>query len=82
MTAAAGANWLCTAGNPGMAAPGMGDVLTGIIAAMRSQGLSAEMAAVAGVDIHAHAGDAAAASGQRGLIASELLQELRAWVNP
>ena len=82
VTAAAGANWLCTAGNPGMAAPGMGDVLTGIIAAMRSQGLSAEMAAVAGVDIHAHAGDAAAASGQRGLIASDLLQELRAWVNP
>ena len=82
VTAADGVNWLCTAGNPGMAAPGMGDVLTGIIAAMRSQGLPAEMAAVAGVDIHAHAGDAAAASGQRGLIASDLLQELRAWVNP
>ena len=82
VTAVDGAHWLCTAGNPGMAAPGMGDVLTGIIAAMRSQGLPAEMAAVAGVDIHAHAGDVAAASGQRGLIASDLLQELRAWVNP
>jgi len=82
VTAVDGANWLCTAGNPGMAAPGMGDALTGIIAAMRSQGLSAEMAAVAGVDIHARAGDAAAAAGQRGLTASDLLQELRAWVNP
>jgi len=82
VTAAAGPSWLCTAGNPGMAAPGMGDVLTGIIAALRAQGLSAEMAAVAGVNIHARAGDAAAVSGQRGLLASDLLQELRDWVNP
>jgi len=65
-----------------MAAPGMGDVLTGIIAAMRAQGLSAEMAAVAGVYIHARAGDVAATAGERGLLASDLLQELRAWVNP
>ena len=82
VTAVDGPSWLCSAGNPGMAAPGMGDVLTGIIAALRAQGLSAEMAAVAGVDIHARAGDAAALSGQRGLLASDLLQELRAWVNP
>jgi len=71
VAAAAGANWLCTAGNPGMAAPGMGDVLTGIIAAMRAQGL-----------FHARAGDAAATAGERGLLASDLLQELRTWVNP
>lgn len=82
VTAAAGPSWLCTAGNPGMAAPGMGDVLTGIIAALRAQGLLAEMAAVAGVNIHARAGDAAAVSGQRGLLASDVLQELRDWVNP
>ena len=77
-----GPAWLCSAGNPGMAAPGMGDVLTGIIAALRAQGLSAEMAGVVGVEIHARAGDVAAQSGQRGLMASDLLQELRAWVNP
>ena len=82
MSAADGPAWLCTAGNPGMAAPGMGDVLTGIIAALRAQGLSREMAAVGGVDIHARAGDSAAAAGQRGLLASDLLQELRVWVNP
>jgi NAD(P)H-hydrate epimerase len=82
VAAGEGPSWLCTAGNPGMAAPGMGDVLTGIIAAIRAQGLSAEMAAVAGVYIHARAGDAAAVAGQRGLLASDLLQELRAWVNP
>ena len=76
-----GPDWLCSAGNPGMASPGMGDVLTGIVVAMRAQGLAPERAAVAAVEIHAQAGDAAAAAGQRGLLASDLLQELRVWVN-
>ena len=76
-----GPDWLCSAGNPGMASPGMGDVLTGIVVAMRAQGLAPERAAVAAVEIHAQAGDAAAAAGQRGLLASDLLEELRTWVN-
>jgi hydroxyethylthiazole kinase-like uncharacterized protein yjeF len=76
-----GLNWLCSAGNPGMASPGMGDVLTGVIAAFRAQGLEQEMAAVAGVDIHARAGDAAARNGQRGLLASDLVLELKSCVN-
>jgi NAD(P)H-hydrate epimerase len=76
------APWLCTAGNPGMAAPGMGDVLTGIIAALLAQGLSTEDAASAGVEIHARAGDRAAKGGERGLMASDLLAELRDIVNP
>jgi NAD(P)H-hydrate epimerase len=76
-----GPDWLCSAGNPGMASPGMGDVLTGIVAAMRAQGLPPERAAVVAVEIHARAGDAAAEAGQRGLLASDLLQELRVWVN-
>jgi NAD(P)H-hydrate repair Nnr-like enzyme with NAD(P)H-hydrate dehydratase domain len=59
----------------------MGDVLTGIVAAMRAQGLAPELAAVAAVEIHAQAGDVAAVSGQRGLLASDLIQELRVWVN-
>ncbi|MDX1507392.1 MAG: NAD(P)H-hydrate dehydratase, partial [Woeseiaceae bacterium] len=29
-----GCPWICTAGNPGMAAPGMGDALTGVIAGL------------------------------------------------
>ncbi len=78
----AGTCWLCTAGNAGMASPGMGDVLTGIIAALLAQRVSQEMAAVCGVLIHAMAGDAAAAKGQRGMLASDLLLELRTWVNP
>jgi len=73
---------MCTAGNPGMAAAGMGDVLTGIIAALIGQGLSAERAAQVGVEAHARAGDAAASSGQRGLIASDLIAELRRVMNP
>ena len=77
-----GLPWLCTAGNPGMASPGMGDVLTGIIAALRAQGFGAEEAAAFGVDVHARAGDAAARDGERGLLASDLIGELRRWVNP
>ena len=76
-----GEPWLCTSGNPGMAAPGMGDVLTGIIAALLAQGLSTEDAALAGVELHARAGDRAAKRGERGLMASDLLAELRGVVN-
>ena len=60
----------------------MGDALTGIIAGLRAQKLSSELAAVAGVQVHAAAGDAAAAGGERGLIASDLIAEIRHWVNP
>ena len=74
--------WLCVRGNPGMAAPGMGDALTGIVAALMAQGLPAEAAAVCGVDLHARAGDIAAAAGQRGLLASDLIAALRPLVNP
>lgn len=73
---------LCTAGNPGMGSAGMGDVLTGIIAALIGQGLDIATAAALGVEVHARAGDRAAASGERGLIASDLLAELRTVINP
>lgn len=73
--------FICTSGNPGMASPGMGDVLTGIIAALLAQGLALRSAACAGVQIHATAGDRAATSGERGMLASDLLAELRAAVN-
>jgi NAD(P)H-hydrate epimerase len=73
--------WLCSAGNPGMATAGMGDILTGIIAALLAQGAECEVAAGAGVQIHATAGDRAATRGERGLIASDLLAEIRACVN-
>jgi len=76
-----GSPWLCGAGNPGMASPGMGDALTGIVAAFRAQGMTDEAAAVIGAQLHAEAGDAAAKAGERGMIASDLIAELRSVVN-
>jgi NAD(P)H-hydrate epimerase len=59
----------------------MGDVLTGIVAAFLGQGLALEDAATTGVEIHAQVGDLAALSGERGMMASDLLAELRNVVN-
>jgi NAD(P)H-hydrate epimerase len=72
---------VCTAGNPGMATAGMGDVLTGVIAALVAQGLSLPDAAVLGVCLHGQAGDRAAAAGERGLLARDLIDELRHVIN-
>lgn len=77
----AGLPWVCTAGNPGMAAPGMGDVLTGVVAALYAQYRDAEAAAVLGVAVHARAGDRAARDGERGLLASDLMPGIRHWLN-
>ncbi|BAP15113.1 MAG: carbohydrate kinase [Alcanivorax borkumensis] len=69
-------------GNPGMASGGMGDVLTGVIAALRAQGLSGFDAARLGAMVHARAADGcAAAQGQRGLLATDLLPALRQQLN-
>lgn len=73
---------ICIDGNPGMAAPGMGDVLTGIVAALRAQGYEPARAAELGVLAHALAGDEAARAGERGMLASDLVAELRQWMNP
>ncbi|WP_028373181.1 bifunctional ADP-dependent NAD(P)H-hydrate dehydratase/NAD(P)H-hydrate epimerase [Legionella lansingensis] len=74
--------YLCSAGNPGMASAGMGDVLSGVIAGLAAQGLSLAEAARLGVWIHAMAGDAAAATlGERGLLASDLMPYLHQHVN-
>jgi hydroxyethylthiazole kinase-like uncharacterized protein yjeF len=70
------------AGNPGMAVGGMGDVLTGVIAALRAQGMPAFDAACAGALLHAHAGDLAARAGERGLLPSDVLACVRAAANP
>lgn len=66
---------LCVAGHPAMAAPGMGDVLTGMIAALLAQSMGAQDAANAAVLWHALAGERAARA-DRGLLASELVQHL------
>jgi NAD(P)H-hydrate epimerase len=73
--------WVCDRGNPGMATAGSGDVLTGVIAALQAAGNEALDAAAAGVLIHAEAGDRAARAGQRGMIASDIIGQLRGVVN-
>lgn len=73
---------VCDRGNPGMASPGMGDVLTGVIAGIAAQVPDMWTAASAAVLVHALAGDMAARTGERGLLASDVLSRLPACVNP
>ncbi len=74
--------YVCERGNPGMASAGMGDVLTGAIAGLTAQLGCAWQATLAGVQAHAQAGDRAACAGERGLLAGDLLAELRRCLNP
>jgi len=82
--ASPGAPWrINTSGNPGMASAGMGDVLTGIIAALLAQGVEAARALDAGVYLHGAAADACVAEGHGpvGLTASEVIHSARQFVN-
>jgi hydroxyethylthiazole kinase-like uncharacterized protein yjeF len=82
----------CQEGNAGMAVGGMGDVLTGCIAALAAQGIKHQLdlwdATCLGVQLHALAGDALVKKGVGpiGLTPSELARELlpllRAQINP
>lgn len=64
-------------GNQGMATAGSGDVLTGIILSLLSQGYSAENAATAGVFLHGVAGDIAVENSCfESLIASDIINNI------
>jgi len=73
-----------TEGNPGMSTAGMGDLLTGIIAALCSQfkQVNPKNLTALGAYIHAVAGDQAAKTGERGIIATDLFSELKDIINP
>jgi len=74
--------YLCSAGNPGMACGGMGDLLAGITGALKAQGLSLLDAAQLAVYTHASAADAVAhQQGERGMLASDLLEQLPGLLN-
>lgn len=69
--------WHNVTGNPGMATGGSGDVLTGVLAGLLAQGMSAEDAARLGAHVHGLAGDfAAEALGQVALVATDLVDYL------
>ena len=72
---------ICERGNPAMAAPGMGDVLTGAIAGILAQCHDLWLAARAGALAHALAGDELARDRSRGILALELAEAMSRWVN-
>jgi len=66
-----------TSGNPGMATAGSGDVLTGVLLSLLSQGVPPQESALLGVYLHGLAGDlAAAALGPRSVMASDITEYL------
>jgi NAD(P)H-hydrate repair Nnr-like enzyme with NAD(P)H-hydrate dehydratase domain len=70
-------------GNPGMAAPGMGDVLAGILGAFLARGIDPGNALQAGVHLHGLAGDEATSlqGGTWGLTAGEVALAARRVAN-
>ena len=72
-----------TTGNPGMASAGMGDVLTGMIAALLAQGAEPRVALLAAVYLHGAAADRAVSSGAgpAGLTATETIDAARRLLN-
>jgi ADP-dependent NAD(P)H-hydrate dehydratase / NAD(P)H-hydrate epimerase len=67
--------WVNSSGNPGMATGGMGDVLSGVLAAFIAQApreTSLDSIAQLGVYLHGLAGDLATTSKDIGLLASEV----------
>ena len=82
VTDSGGYLYVCTAGNPGMSTGGMGDVLTGVIAGLIAQGVDIKRATMAGVLMHARAADMSASSGERGMMATDLMPYLRELANP
>ena len=64
-------------GNPGMATAGSGDVLSGVIGTLLSQGYGADEAAVMGVWLHGLAGDRARrCCGAPGMTSAHILEQL------
>jgi hydroxyethylthiazole kinase-like uncharacterized protein yjeF len=73
-----GAAYVIPTGNPGLASPGTGDVLAGVIVAQLAKGLAATDAACLGGYLHGLAADLAARSavGTEGMIAGDLFRYL------
>lgn len=72
-----------TSGNPGMASAGMGDVLSGMIAALLAQGADVTNALLASIYLHGAAADelVARGTGPVGLTATETIDAARSLLN-
>ena len=69
--------YINASGNPGMATPGMGDVLSGIVGALLARRLAPLDALALGAFVHGHAADRLAARmGPVGYLAGDLADEL------
>lgn len=72
-----GSCWINSTGNPGLSRGGSGDILTGIIAGLRAQGLSDEEAAFAGAYLHGKAADNTAMKRSTlGMLPQDVIEEL------
>lgn len=72
-----GSCWINSTGNPGLSRGGSGDILTGIIAGLRAQGLSDEEAAFAGAYLHGKAADNTAMKRSAlGMLPQDVIEEL------
>lgn len=70
--------FVCPMGNPGMATPGMGDILSGLIAGLWAQHIPSEHAAILGVWYHATVADSIAKHALDGVVlASSVLEQIQ-----
>ncbi len=67
---------VCSLGNAAMAAPGMGDILSGIVVALMAQGINISVAAELAVCLHASAARLLVGDKTRGLVASDIIDAL------
>lgn len=74
--------YLCSAGNPGMAVAGMGDVLSGVLGALLAQGIDPLKATQLACWLHSSAADDIVAhQGEIGLLATQLIPVIREKLN-
>ena len=82
ISSASSVHGICKHGNPGMATAGMGDVLSGVLGGLLCQGIALRQAAEYGTCLHSAAADIASKnSGERGLIAMDLMIPLTQLMN-
>lgn len=67
---------ICNRGSAAMSAPGMGDVLSGIVVALMAQDINISDAAALAVCLHASAAELVSGDKTRGLLASDVIDAL------